>query len=107
LIRSIEDMQEVVVAVRDGTPIRVREVARVIEGAMPRRGAATRDGTGETVIGLVQMLAGENALEVTQRVKERLSAIQKDLPPGVTIRPYYDRTELVRRSIRTVVTNLI
>jgi cobalt-zinc-cadmium resistance protein CzcA len=106
LIGSIEDLEEVVVAVRERTPIRVREVARVVEGAMPRRGAATHDGKGETVIGLVQMLAGENALEVTQRVKARLSDIQRDLPGGVTIRPYYDRTELVRRSIRTVITNL-
>jgi cobalt-zinc-cadmium resistance protein CzcA len=73
---------------------------------MPRRGAATADGKGETVIGLVQMLAGENALEVTRRVKDRLVEIERDLPPGVTVRPYYDRTELVRRSIRTVVTNL-
>ncbi len=54
-----------------------------------------RDGRGETVIGLVQMLVGENALDVTRRVKQRLAEIQKDLPPGVTIRPYYDRTELV------------
>jgi len=106
LIGSMEDLEEVVVAVREGTPIRVREVARVVEGAMPRRGAATRDGRGETVIGLVQMLAGENALDVTRKVKERLFDIQKDLPSGVTIRPYYDRTELVRRSIRTVITNL-
>jgi len=106
LIGSLRDLEEVVVTVREGTPIRVREVARVAEGAMPRRGAATRDGSGETVIGLVQMLAGENALEVTQRVKERISDIQHDLPPGVKIRPYYDRTELVRRTIRTVITNL-
>ena len=107
LIGSIEDLEEVVIAVREGTPIRVREVASVIEGAMPRRGAATRGGAGETVIGLVQMLAGENALEVTERVKQRLSAIEKDLPPGVTIQPYYDRTELVRHSLRTVIVNLI
>jgi cobalt-zinc-cadmium resistance protein CzcA len=106
LIGSIRDLEEVVVTVREGTPIRVREVARVGEGAMPRRGAATHDGAGETVIGLVQMLAGENALEVTERVKRRLSDIQDDLPPGVTIRPYYDRTELVRRTIRTAITNL-
>jgi cobalt-zinc-cadmium resistance protein CzcA len=106
LIGSIGDLEEVVVAVREGTPIRVREVARVVEGAMPRRGAATADGRGETVIGLVQMLAGENALEVTRRVKARLAEIERDLPPGVAIRTYYDRSELVRRSIRTVVTNL-
>jgi cobalt-zinc-cadmium resistance protein CzcA len=106
LIGSVRDLEEVVVAVREGTPIRVREVARVVEGATPRRGAATRDGEGETVIGLVQMLVGENALDVTRRVKLRIAEIQKDLPPGVTIRPYYDRTELVRRTVRTVVTNL-
>jgi cobalt-zinc-cadmium resistance protein CzcA len=106
LIGSLRDLEEIVVAVREGTPIRVREVARVIEGAMPRRGAATADGTGETVIGLVQMLAGENALEVTRRVKGRLAEIESDLPNGVTIRPYYDRSDLVRSSIRTVTTNL-
>lgn len=106
LIGSIQDLENVVVAVRGGTPIRVLEVARVIEGAMPRRGAATADAAGETVIGLVQMLAGENALEVTRRVKERLVDIEHDLPSGVTIRPYYDRTDLVRRSIRTVIVNL-
>jgi len=106
LIGSLGDLEEVVVTVREGTPIRVREVARVVEGAMPRRGAATHNGSGETVIGMVQMLAGENALEVTQRVKQRIAAIQQDLPSGVEIRPYYDRTELVRRTIRTVITNL-
>lgn len=58
LVGSLADLEEIVVDVREGTPIRVREVARVAEGAMPRRGAATRDGKGETVIGLVQMLAG-------------------------------------------------
>ena len=107
LIGTLRDLEEVVIAVREGTPIRVREVAHVGEGAMPRRGAATARGTGETVIGLVQMLAGENALDVTRRVKERLSEIERDLPEGVTIHPYYDRTELVRRTIRTVVTNLL
>ena len=106
LIGSTADLEKVVIDVREGTPIRVQEVARVVEGGMPRRGAATRDGTGETVIGLVQMLVGENALEVTERVKQRLAEIQKDLPPAVEIRPYYDRTELIRRTIRTVVTNL-
>jgi len=107
LIGSVHDLEEVVVRVREGTPIRVREVARVVEGGMPRRGAATHDGEGETVIGLVQMLAGENALEVTERVKQKVAEIQRDLPRGMAIHPYYDRTELVRRSIRTVITNLV
>jgi len=107
LIGSIEDLEEVVIEVREGTAIRVREVARVVEGAMPRRGAATRDGEGETVIGLVQMLAGENARDVTSRVKERIAEVEKDLPPGVSIRPYYDRTVLVSEAMRTVATNLV
>jgi cobalt-zinc-cadmium resistance protein CzcA len=106
LIGSTADLEKVVIDVREGTPIRVQEVARVIEGGMPRRGAATRDAMGETVIGLVQMLVGENAIEVTERVKQRLAEIEKDLPPGVEIRPYYDRTKLIRRTLRTVVTNL-
>ncbi len=106
LIGSAADLEQVVVAVHEGTPIRVREVAEVAEGGMPRRGAATRDGVGETVIGMVQMLVGENALDVTERVKARVAEIQRDLPPGVTIRPFYDRTKLVRRTIRTVATNL-
>ena len=107
LITSATDLEQVVIDVRKGTPIRIREVATVAEGGMPRRGAATRDGVGETVIGVVQMLAGENALEVTERVKERLAEIGKDLPDGVTLRPFYDRTELVHRTIRTVTKNLV
>ncbi len=107
LISSADDLGQVVIAVREGTPIRIREVATVEEGGMPRRGAATRDGRGETVIGMVQMLAGENALEVTRRVKERIAEIERDLPAGVVIRPFYDRTELVRRTLRTVTRNLV
>jgi cobalt-zinc-cadmium resistance protein CzcA len=74
---------------------------------MLRIGVATIDGRGETVIGLVQMLAGENALEVATRARRAVAELQPTLPEGVSIVPYYDRAALVRRVIRTVETNLL
>jgi cobalt-zinc-cadmium resistance protein CzcA len=71
-----------------------------------RRGAATVNGEGEVVVGTALMLMGENSRVVTQRVKERLAEVQKTLPPGVTIEPYYDRSELVDRTIGTAARNL-
>jgi cobalt-zinc-cadmium resistance protein CzcA len=85
----------------------VGQIANVREGSMLRIGAATRDGTGETVIGMAQMLAGENALSVATRVREAVSELQGTLPRGVRIETYYDRAALVRRVIRTVETNLL
>ena len=91
----------------DGTPVTVGSVAQVREGAMLRIGVATIDGRGETVIGLVQMLAGENALQVATRARQAVEELQPSLPKGVRIVPYYDRALLVRRVIRTVETNLL
>lgn len=73
---------------------------------MIRQGAATRDGRGEVVEGVVMMLIGENSRVVVNRVKEKIEEIRKSLPAGVTIDTYYDRTELVRKTIKTVATNL-
>lgn len=89
-----------------GVPILVRDVAEVREAPALRIGAATAMGEGETVIGMVQMLAGENAQRVVERVKARVREIQATLPPGVVIDPYYDRTVLVSNVIRTVRNNL-
>jgi cobalt-zinc-cadmium resistance protein CzcA len=69
---------------------------------MIRQGAVTRDGEGEAVVGIVMMLMGENSRVVVDRVKEKIAQIERTLPEGVTIDPYYDRTELVRRTIHTV-----
>ena len=74
---------------------------------MLRIGVATADGRGETVIGLVQMLAGENALDVATRARAAVEALQPSLPKGVRIVPYYDRAAFVRRVIRTVEINLL
>ena len=108
LVESLADIEKIVLkAGEDGTPVTVGSVAQVREGAMLRIGVATIDGRGETVIGLVQMLAGENALQVATRARQAVEELQPSLPKGVRIVPYYDRAVLVRRVIRTVETNLL
>ena len=105
---GVEDLARIVVAHGPGgVPIYVRNVADVKEAQALRIGAATAMGEGETVIGMVQMLAGENANRVVERVKVRVKEIQATLPPGVTIEPYYDRTLFVSKVIRTVRNNLL
>ncbi len=108
LVGSRADIEKIVLkAEGQGTPITVGSIAQVREGAMLRIGVATADGRGETVIGLVQMLAGENALEVATRARAAVEELQPTLPQGVRIVPYYDRAIFVRRVIRTVETNLL
>ncbi len=107
LIRHLQDVADIILDTReDGTPIRIRDIGEVRFAPMIRQGAVTRDGRGETVIGIVYMLMGENDLAVVQRVKEKVKEIQKSLPPGVVIKPFYDRTDLVHRTIETVEENI-
>jgi len=107
LVRGLEDIGNIVVATRnEGTPIFIRDVAEVAFAPMVRQGAVTRDGEGEAVTGVVMMLIGENSRTVVNRVKEKIEDIKVSLPPGVTIDAYYDRTELVRKTIKTVSKNL-
>jgi len=107
LVGTLSDIESIVVAARnDGTPIYIRNVATVAFAPMVRQGAVTRDGTGEVVTGVVMMLIGENSRTVVDRVKRRIAEIAPSLPAGVTIEPYYDRTELVRDTIQTVARNL-
>ncbi|MEW6296340.1 MAG: CusA/CzcA family heavy metal efflux RND transporter, partial [Thermodesulfobacteriota bacterium] len=107
LVQNLRDIENIVVAARDGgTPIYIRHLGRVAFAPMVRQGAVTRDGEGEVVTGVVMMLMGENSRVVVNRVKEKIEEIKKSLPPGVTIDPYYDRTELVRKTIKTVSKNL-
>lgn len=107
LVDAIEDIENIVVAAgRDGTPIYIKNLGRVVMAPRVRQGAVTRDGRGEAVTGVVMMLIGENARVVVDRVKRKIEEIKKTLPPGVEIGTYYDRTELVRKTIRTVIKNL-
>lgn len=107
LVQSIRDIENIVVATRDGTPIHVHDIAQVGLGAQVRQGAATKDGKGETVMGIAMMLKGENSRTVAQRVAERLKKIEKSLPPGVKIKTFHDRSELVHKTIHTATKNLV
>jgi cobalt-zinc-cadmium resistance protein CzcA len=107
LVRSLEDLRTVVVgATPQGVPITVANVGDVQYGPRLRRGAASIDGQGEVVVGVALMLLGENSRVVTQAVKAKLKELAPSLPAGVRIEPFYDRSLLVNRTIRTVMKNL-
>ncbi|MCL4843631.1 MAG: CusA/CzcA family heavy metal efflux RND transporter [Bryobacteraceae bacterium] len=106
LIESMRDVENIVVSSTGGTPIYVKSLANVRLGAQIRQGAATRDGKGETVMGVAMMLKGENSRQVSERVVNRLNQLRKAMPPGVEIDIFYDRRDLVDRTIRTAATNL-
>jgi cobalt-zinc-cadmium resistance protein CzcA len=101
-----DELRDIVVAHRDGVPIRLREMAEVVEGSELRTGAATENGR-EIVLGTVFMLVGENSRAVARRAANRLQEVNASLPDGVVAIPVYDRTALVDRTIATVRTNLI
>jgi len=108
LATNVSDLARIVIDHGPGgVPIFVRNVAEVREAPALRIGAATAMGEGETIIGMVQMLAGENAQRVVERIKARIKEIQAMLPPGVTIEPFYDRSLFVSKVIRTVRNNLV
>ena len=93
----------------DGVPHRlvVGDLAQVTEGEAPRLGAATQDGHGEVVYLMAQMLRGENALEVLRGIHERMTELEKTLPPDVKVQVIYDRSVLVHATLRTVGKNLL
>ncbi len=106
-IRNLGDLKAIVVASRDGKIVRVSDVARVEFGTVTRYGVVTKDGEGEAVQGLVLGLRGANARIVVEGVKQKLAELQPTLPAGVTIKPFYDRGELVERSVSTISTALL
>ncbi|HUG41800.1 MAG TPA: CusA/CzcA family heavy metal efflux RND transporter [Longimicrobiales bacterium] len=102
-LENAEDIENVVVgATASGTPIRIADVARVQLSPGVRRGLADLDGRGDVVGGIVVMRFGENALATIDRVKERLAEVEAGLPPGVVVRPVYDRSDLIHRAIGTL-----
>jgi cobalt-zinc-cadmium resistance protein CzcA len=107
LVKTKEDIENIVVSNHYQIPVLVKDVAEVCLGFSPRYGAMTADGEGETVGGITLMFKGENANKTIKNVKERMAMIQQSLPPGVKILPFLDRSELVDRSMNTVKTNLI
>jgi cobalt-zinc-cadmium resistance protein CzcA len=106
LASGVHDLADIVVAVEDTIPIRIRDVADVEIGGAPRQGLATMDGAGEIVAGLVLKLMGANTNEVISLVHERMERINASLPPGVRAVPYYDQSELVNAAVSTMTTAL-
>ena len=107
LARGIDDLERVVLKAEKGVPVMLRDVAIVRVSAMPRFGAVTRDGQGEVVAGMVIMLKGENARDLSARVKTRIAEIAATLPEGTTIQPFYDQSEVIDRTTSTVLRNLL
>ena len=106
LVKTLDDIEKIVVKTQGGVPVLVGDVAKVHFGHATRYGAVTRNGEGEVVAGITLMLRGENFQEVIKNVKSRIAEIQKTLPQGVVIEPFIDRTLLVDRVTNTITRNL-
>lgn len=107
LVGSLDDIAKIVLDSRsDGTPIRIEDVAQVRFAPMLRQGAVTRDGNREAVTGMVMMIMGGNSRQVVHDVKEKIKQIESTLPPGIYIDTFYDRTELVEKTIHTIAENI-
>jgi heavy metal efflux system protein len=104
---TLEDLRQSVVRTSGGVPVLVSDVAEVRYGPEVRQGAVTRDGRGEVMSGIVMMLRGANSREVVHRVRERVAAINRSLPPGIVLSSYYDQTDLVEGTLSTVEHNLL
>jgi len=106
LIRSIDDIKNTPVTTKNGQPVFIRDVADVKYGSFVRYGAFSKDGKGEAVGGIIMMLKGENSNDVIKSVKQRMALIQKSLPEGVEIKPFLDRSRLIKSTTSTVAENL-
>jgi Cu(I)/Ag(I) efflux system membrane protein CusA/SilA len=106
-VKSIGDIEKLVLKTENGTPITVKDVATVALGPEMRRGIADYNGTGDVVGGIVVMRQGENALNVIDRVKAKLSELKPSLPDGVEVVTTYDRSDLIDRAISTVTDKLV
>lgn len=106
-VKSLSDIENIVISNANGMPIYVKDVATVGFGSANRFGAITGNGEGEKVLGQVMMLKGGNSKQVLEAVKNRVAEIQKTLPEGVFINPFLERSELVAKTTFTVAENLI
>jgi Cu(I)/Ag(I) efflux system membrane protein CusA/SilA len=106
-VKSVADLESLVLKAEGGTPVTVKDVATVSLGPEMRRGIADLDGQGDVVGGIVVMRSGENALNVIERIKTKLEELKPSLPKGVEVVTTYDRSELIERAIETVKGKLI
>ncbi|MBI5889095.1 MAG: efflux RND transporter permease subunit [Nitrosomonadales bacterium] len=101
-LRGKSDIENLVVKAERGTPVLLRDIARIELGPDERRGLAELDGEGEVVSGIAMARYGQNALEVIRNIKDKIAEITPGLPEGVSIRAVYDRSELIQRAIDTL-----
>lgn len=101
-VKDLEDLRRIVIGRSDETPIYLKDVATIGFGSEIRRGAVTQNGNGEVVAGIVLKLMGENTSQVIDAVKEKVLQINKILPQGVKVVPFYDQADLVAKCIETV-----
>ena len=106
-IESLDDLRSVQVATRAGVPLLLGDLARVESGSLPRQGAVTYNGTGEVVSGMVIMRKGENALAVIRSIEARVEEIERTLPQGVRLVPFYEQSDLVDQTTHTIQKNLL
>ena len=106
LVANTKEIGNIVLATREGTPVYVRDVAEVKEGPSLRSGAVIKDGK-EVVMGQALQRIGENAKNVVEAVKQKLTVVQEALPKGVSINPIYDRTDLVEKAVKTAESALV
>jgi len=106
-VKSLKDLEDLVLKTENGTPVTVKDVAQVTLGPEMRRGVADLDGQGDVVGGIVVMRQGENALNTIERVKNKLEELKPSLPKGVEVVTTYDRSDLIHRAIATVKDKLV
>ncbi len=106
-VKSLHDIEKLVLKTEEGTPVTVKDVASVALGPEMRRGIADYNGEGDVVGGIVVMREGENALSVIDRVKAKLEEVKPSLPKGVEVVTTYDRSDLIERAISTVKDKLV
>lgn len=107
LAKDIADLNSIVVKTEDGRPVYLSELAEIKQGGAIRRGLQTRNGEGEVVAGMAIKLYGTNASTVIERVEQKISDINKTLPQGVSIVPYYQQKDIVESAVNTVSSALI
>lgn len=106
-VQDMDQIRGIVVTSQGGTPVRVGDVADVAIGHTIRQGSVSKNGRGEVVTGIVMMRMGSNSRTVIEQVKERVAVAARSLPKGVKLTAFYDRTELVERTLKTVERNLV
>lgn len=106
-VKSLKDIEEIVVKNNGGIPILIKDLAKVHFGFANRYGAITANGQGEKVLGQIMMLKDANSKVVIKEVKERVAEIQENLPEGVFINPILERSELIAKTSFTIIENLV